>query len=299
MAGGEPVGADAGTVSVGQSANGATARGGPPANGGPPRFEALSFVPVLLATPSSPTPQAPAPPSTPWRPAAPASLRERQVCGGISPWLAPLAMVTTQDVALPAFFGRVRVIGRDNLPRSGPVLLAPTHRARWDALLLPHAAGRRVTGRDCRFMVTIDEMKGLQGWFLHRLGCFPVDQARPTLASLRYAIDLLAQGDQMVVFPEGRIRRDDGPIRLQQGLARLAQMASGHGVTVPVVPVGIAYGHAPPRPGDAAAVSFGAPLIDQGHGREAARAFTAQLAAAMESAEQAARAAIGRPLQSP
>jgi hypothetical protein len=37
------------------------------------------------------------------------------------------------------------------------VLLAPTHRARWDALLLPLAAGVRVTGRHCRFMVTLDE----------------------------------------------------------------------------------------------------------------------------------------------
>jgi 1-acyl-sn-glycerol-3-phosphate acyltransferase len=222
--------------------------------------------------------------------------REQSLCNGISPWLSPLAMVATQDLALPAWFSRIQVVEPQHLPHSGPVLLAPTHRARWDALILPHAAGRRVTGRDCRFMVTLDEMKGLQGWFLHRLGCFPVNQGRPTTASLRYAVDLLAQGEQLVVFPEGRIHRDGGPIRLQQGLARLAQLAAGQGVSLPVVPVGIAYSHGRPRPGDSAALCFGAPLRADGNGRDAAKAFTSELAAAMQSAEQAARAAVGRPL---
>ncbi|MFM8606185.1 MAG: lysophospholipid acyltransferase family protein [Cyanobium sp.] len=224
--------------------------------------------------------------------------RERCLCNGISPWLSPLAMVVTQDLALPAWFRSIEVLDAHHLPRSGPVLLAPTHRARWDALILPHAAGRRVTGRDCRFMVTVDEMKGLQGWFLHRLGCFPVDQRRPTTASLRYAVDLLAQGQQLVVFPEGRIHRDDSPIRLQQGLGRLAQLAAGRGVAVPVVPVGIAYSRPQPRPGGSAALCFGAPLEVGGSGREAARSFTTDLGAALQSAEQAARTAVGRPVAS-
>jgi 1-acyl-sn-glycerol-3-phosphate acyltransferase len=225
--------------------------------------------------------------------------REQGLCNGISPWLSPLAMLLTQDVALRLWFRSIALIDTQHLPTDGAVLLAPTHRSRWDALLLPHAAGRRVTGRDCRFMVTKDEMRGAQGWFLHRLGCFPVDQGRPTLASLRYAIDLLACGEQLVVFPEGRINRDDSPIRLQQGLARLALLAVSQGVSVRVVPVGIAYGHAVARPGERGALCFGEPLRPAGQGREAALAFNVRLSQAMQSAEQAARAAVGRPLRSP
>lgn len=227
------------------------------------------------------------------------SSRESSLCNGISPWLSPLAMVVTIDVVLKGYFAELKLLDRQNLPTEGAVLLAPTHRARWDALMLPWAAGRRITGRDCRFMVTADEMKGLQGWFLHRLGCFPVDQGRPTLTSLRFSVELLAAGQQLVVFPEGRIRREDGPICVQQGLARLALLAASQGVEVPVVPVGIAYGHADPRYGDEAALCFGPPLLAAGQGRQAALAFCAQLAAAMESAEQAARAAVGRPIGSP
>lgn len=202
-------------------------------------------------------------------------------------------MVASQDIALRLFFRDIQVLGRDHLPSAGPVLLAPTHRARWDALLLPHAAGRRVTGRDCRFMVTVDEMRGVQGWFLHRLGCFPVNQTRPSMASLRYAVDLLAAGQQLVVFPEGRIQREPSPLRLHQGLARLALLAVGQGVVVPVVPVGLAYSHSLPRWRDRAAISFGLPLTLEGQGREAAIAFTDDLTAAMAQAETQAREGLG------
>ena len=221
------------------------------------------------------------------------SSREKGLCNGISPWLAPLAMVASQDIGLRFFFRSVQVLGSENLPLSGPLLLAPTHRARWDALLVPHAAGRRITGRDCRFMVTVDEMRGLQGWFLHRLGCFPVSQGRPSLASMRYAVDLLAAGEQLVVFPEGRIVREEIPLRLHQGLARLAMLAAGLGVTVPVVPVGIAYGRLPPRRGDGAVLCFGPPLSLEGQGRQAASAFTDHLAAAMAEVEGQAQGALG------
>jgi 1-acyl-sn-glycerol-3-phosphate acyltransferase len=226
--------------------------------------------------------------------------RERTLCNGINPWLAPLAMLLTQDIALRFFFrGRVTVLGRENLPDSGPVLLAPTHRSRWDALMLPHAAGRRVTGRDCRFMVTSDEMSGLQGWFLHRLGCFPVNPRKPAAASLRFAVDLLEGGQQMVMFPEGRIIQNDPEMRLMPGLARLTALAEGQGVAVKVIPVGIAYGHAKPRFGDRAALCFGPSLRLQGTDRSAIASLTHELCGALQSAEGLARQAVGRPLQRP
>lgn len=225
----------------------------------------------------------------------PEPTRERSVCRGISPWLAPVAMLATQDLALPLWFRSLEVQGRQFLPAHGPVLLAPTHKARWDALLLPYAAGRRISGRDCRFMVTVDEMQGLQGWLLQRLGCFAVNQLRPSLASLRYAVELLEAGEQLVVFPEGRIRREPGLPRLQQGLARLALLAASRGVEVPVVPVGIAYSHSLARPCGRAALHLGEPMRIQGEGREAAQAFTGQLATAMALLESQAAESIGLP----
>src|ERR671932_519815 len=68
-----------------------------------------------------------------------------------SPFLTPLAYFLGQRFLLPLYFRKISVSGQENLPHSGPVILAPTHRARWDSLVLPLAAGRPVTGRDLRF----------------------------------------------------------------------------------------------------------------------------------------------------
>ncbi len=206
-------------------------------------------------------------------------------------------MVVTQDLALRGYFRERIVLGRQHLPMQGPVLLAPTHRARWDALILPMAAGRRVTGRDCRFMVTRTEMAGLQGWFLQRLGCFAVDQDKPSLTTLRFALDLLANDQQLVVFPEGRINRDDEPIVVEQGLVRLAQLALKKGVRVPVVPVGLAYNPNRPGPFGHAAICFGEVLTISGRGREETEHFNQLLVKGMKAAEQAARSAVGRPME--
>ena len=225
--------------------------------------------------------------------------RESALQVGIDPRWAPLAMLVTQDIALKLQFRERLVLNPQHLPLSGPVVLAPTHRARWDALMLPMAAGRRVTGRDCRFMVTTTEMRGLQGWFLQRLGCFPVNRRRPSMTTLRLATDLLTAGQQLVVFPEGQIQRTDRPIRLHQGLVRLVQMSQRQGLRVPVVPVGIGYSQRPPRPFTRAALCFGEPMnVPTTGGRESGLRFNQDLAHAMHTAEQAARTAVGRPLYS-
>ena len=80
---------------------------------------------------------------------------------GIQPLLAVLAMWLTQDIVLRLFFSKKIIEGKDFLNlEDGPFIIAPTHRSRWDGLLLTYAIGRRVTNRDCRFMVTNPEMQG-------------------------------------------------------------------------------------------------------------------------------------------
>ncbi len=220
--------------------------------------------------------------------------RETNLCMGINPLWGKLAMIATQDIALKNYFKKRIVLGKENLPLSGAVVLAPTHRSRWDALMLTKAAGRRVTKRDCRFMVTESEMKGLQGWFLNRLGCFPVDKKKPSLQALRYSIDLLVAEQQLVVFPEGRINRKRKPIKIEKGLVRLSQLAFGYGVDVKVVPIGLGYSESVPKLFGSAAICIGEPIRICKIGRSAAADFDEQLALSMYAAEKSALKAVGR-----
>lgn len=160
-----------------------------------------------------------------------------------SSWLASLVYPLGRYLLVPAYFSQVEVIGRSNLPRTGPVILAPTHRSRWDAMMIPYAAGHDITGNHPRFMVSADEVRGLQGWFIRRLGGFPIDPKRPAIASLRHGVDLLQDGETLVIFPEGNIFRDTPVQRLKPGLARLALQAesSRPKLGIQIVPIHIHY----------------------------------------------------------
>lgn len=158
-----------------------------------------------------------------------------------SPWLTALAYPLARYLLLPLYFQRIEVSGRENVPQTGPVILAPTHRSRWDAFMVPYAVGQDVTGRTLRFMVTADEVKGLQGWFIRRLGGFPIDTRRPAIATLRHSLTLLQHGEALVIFPEGNVFRECKP--LKPGLARLALQAeaSQPDLGVQIVPIDIQY----------------------------------------------------------
>ncbi|RCJ21116.1 glycerol acyltransferase [Nostoc minutum NIES-26] len=161
----------------------------------------------------------------------------------VSPWLSPLAYLLGRHLLLPLFFGRIRITGQKNIPSTGPLILAPTHRARWDALLVPYTATTCAIGKDLRFMVTIDECQGLQGWFVRRLGGFPVNSKHPSITTLRHGVQLLQQGKTLVIFPEGNIYRDGEVHPLKPGIARLSLNAefSQPGLGVKILPIGINY----------------------------------------------------------
>ena len=179
----------------------------------------------------------------------------------INPILGSLAMFITQDIVLRIFFSKKKVINDDfSIPSNSSIILAPTHRSRWDGLVLTMAMGRRVTNKDCRFMVTKSEMKGIQGWFLRRLGCFSVNQLSPSLSTLRYAIDLIEKGEQLVVFPEGKINKFGKKLVLKEGLFRLAKLATKKTDSITIIPIGIAYSNLSPKFGGQFCLSFGKPI---------------------------------------
>ncbi|MDJ0736846.1 MAG: 1-acyl-sn-glycerol-3-phosphate acyltransferase [Nostocaceae cyanobacterium] len=208
-----------------------------------------------------------------------------QVC----PWFSSLAYGLGRNLVLPLFFRQIRITGQENIPTNGPVILAPTHRSRWDALLVAYAAGRCVTGRDLRFMVTISEFQGLQGWLVQRMGGFPVDPKRPSITTLRHGMELLHEQESLVIFPEGGIFRDGNVHSLKPGVARLALSAeSNHlGLGVKILPIGINYSQPYPNWGTDVSINIGSTIevanYANGCVKQDAKKMTGDLAKALQN----------------
>ncbi|BFM39779.1 lysophospholipid acyltransferase family protein [Synechocystis sp. LKSZ1] len=180
----------------------------------------------------------------------------------VSPWLMGLIYPLGARILIPFYFGKIIIHGQEHIPRSGPVIVAPTHRSRWDALLISLAVGRRASGRDLRFMVTATEVQGLQGWFIRRLGGFPIDLKRLESSSLRYSVALLKAGEMLVIFPEGGIFHDDHIHPLKRGVGRIALEVEHQlpGSQVSILPVSLRYSRPYPTWGTKVEIHIGEPL---------------------------------------
>jgi 1-acyl-sn-glycerol-3-phosphate acyltransferase len=218
----------------------------------------------------------------------PISRQAKPIDSRFSPWLTPLAYPLVNGLVLPFYFGQIRVSGQEHLPADGPVILAPTHRSRWDAIIVGAVAGRSVTGRDLRFMVSVNEVTGVQGWFIRRLGGFPVNPKQPAIASLRHGVDILQNRQMMVIFPEGGIFRDDELHPLKPGLARIALQAevTQPNLGVKIVPMHLHYSSPSVPWRSHISVHIGAPLCvadyKQGVVKQSAKALTADLEASLK-----------------
>jgi 1-acyl-sn-glycerol-3-phosphate acyltransferase len=129
-------------------------------------------------------------------------------------------------IVVPVFlrlFARVTVAGLDNVPLTGPVILAANHRDNLDPYLLLHLVPRlvHVGARPDAFGTG-----GLCGIW-RRLGAFPADAW-----GMRYALSLLAEGSAVALFPQAMISAE---LRNASGAVGLLALHSG----VPVVPIAI------------------------------------------------------------
>ena len=126
-------------------------------------------------------------------------------------------------------YGRVELLGLGNLPTKGPALLVCNHPSDFDPVILAIGLPRTLW-----FMGAAREFRRpIVGQIIPLLGAFPVEHGRVDRRALRTALDLLARGEVVAVFPEG----DDipgSPHRFETGAGFLA----GHS-GAPLVPAAI------------------------------------------------------------
>jgi glycerol-3-phosphate dehydrogenase (NAD(P)+) len=156
------------------------------------------------------------------------SFRERSLHRGVNPVL----YWALRAVLIPFFlvYFRMQRIGREHLPRTGPLLLASNHRSFLDPFVIGTLVRRPVYYMAKRELFE----KRWQAWVLNALGAFPVDRGAGDRAAMDTARAILERGDCVVLFPEGtRVR--PGPLgEPRRGVGRLA-LETG----APVAPVAV------------------------------------------------------------
>lgn len=126
--------------------------------------------------------------------------------------------------------GGIRSVDMENMPKEGPVIMAPIHFSNYDPPLVVIAQRRHVR------MMAKEELARtpVVGWFIRIMDGFFVRRGEGDMEAIRKAISFLENGECVVMFPEGT--RGDGSKMnpLSKGVAMLAKKTGAK-----VVPVGM------------------------------------------------------------
>ena len=125
---------------------------------------------------------------------------------------------------------RCQVIGKGNIPKHTACIVVANHVNLLDSPLIGISLGRKVY-----FMAKKEVFQTpLIGWMAKQGGAFSVAKGRLNRRAGLKAMELLAENQVLMVYPEGK-RSDDGKLgQAYTGAALLAVKSS-----VPIVPVGI------------------------------------------------------------
>jgi 1-acyl-sn-glycerol-3-phosphate acyltransferase len=129
-------------------------------------------------------------------------------------------------------FWRVKIEGSENVPTSGPAVLAANHQSFCDSFFLPLVLRRRLT-----YVAKAEYFDSWRtSWFFRAAGQIPMrrEGGDASQRALDTAIGVLNSGHLLGIYPEGTRAPDERLHRGHTGVARLSL-----GCDVPVIPVGI------------------------------------------------------------
>ncbi len=123
--------------------------------------------------------------------------------------------------------GGLTLVGEENIPAEGGVILASNHLSHVD----PPALSSK-TKRHVRFMAKAELWHPKPvGWWMDSIGNFPVRRGTADRRAIKKAIDLLEEGWVIAIFPEGTRSRDGTLGEPEMGIGLIVMKAK-----CPVVP---------------------------------------------------------------
>ena len=155
---------------------------------------------------------------------------------------------------------RAKVVGLENIPSEGSVVLAGNHKNYLDPVFVMGVVPRVVW-----FLAKVELTRGIAGLFFPYFGIIPVDRSIHDKQSLQIAMDYLDEGRCVGIFPEGTFNESEQPVLpFKVGAVKMAL-----GTGSPVVPFTITGAYRPFRRG--LTLTFYPPLPIEGMEVEQAR----------------------------
>jgi 1-acyl-sn-glycerol-3-phosphate acyltransferase len=160
----------------------------------------------------------------------------------------PLALSRRLAAMVCRLMFPIDIRGLEHLPKTGPVLIAGNHTGWLDGPLV-----QMLLPRPCSFLVKSELYNGPWRVILDFARQIPVRRGAPDRTALRRALDVLAGGGVLGVFPEGT--RGVGALEtVQHGIGYIALRAD-----CPIIPV-VCTGTAEALPKDARMLKFRTPI---------------------------------------
>ena len=118
------------------------------------------------------------------------------------------------------WWGRLEVVGLENLPTQGATIVPANHDSAWDPVVIAFAARRR---RQIQALAKASLWKNpLLRRVLDGMGQIPVRRGQADMDALDAAVQCLSAGGCLGIFPEGS-RSQGKQLRARSGVGRLAQ----------------------------------------------------------------------------
>lgn len=125
---------------------------------------------------------------------------------------------------------RPQIIGKENIPKDGAVLIVGNHKHLYDQCLAILA-----TKRPIHYLAKKEYFDGKMAWFFKMAGCIPVDRSKKDSKATRLALDILKQGFVLGLFPEGtRNRTNEFLLPFKFGAVSMAKKTNAK-----IVPFGL------------------------------------------------------------
>ncbi len=129
-------------------------------------------------------------------------------------------MVMAAAGPIVRWWGRLEVVGLQNLPMHGATIVPANHDSAWDPVVIAFAARRH---RQIQALAKASLWKNpLLGRVLDGMGQIPVRRGQADTDALDAAVQCLSDGGCLGIFPEGS-RSQGRQLRARSGAGRLAQ----------------------------------------------------------------------------